>query len=141
MILSQQNGNIFQPRRPVVFGINAEGLNDAGFAGYVANTWWPRLENCGSHALGTILPFSYNNDEFNFYAIVCHTLKPGGWDLTAGHLYQALNELEAHGEMNMALPGNGPIGAAMGADVKAIMRAIDTSKAKVHLFSKEPFPE
>lgn len=48
MIIKTVQGNIFEaPFDHIVFGVNTEGYNDAGFAGQVASMFWPEIENTG----------------------------------------------------------------------------------------------
>ena len=79
MIINIRQGNLLTwGHQHVIFGINCEGVCDAGFAGAVASEYWPELKFIGEHDLGTAV--SCKADEGRtFHALVCHSLETGGW--------------------------------------------------------------
>lgn len=146
MITAKINGDVLASKyKHVVFATNEEGYNDAGFAGAVSRRYWPELGKCGPQLPGsTKVKEAGAASDKTFHAIVCHSLKPNGWADAPTHVKAALDRLAkstGDGDVACVLMGGGPVGLMMGADVKAIMAAIDASEAKVALFSMGAFPE
>lgn len=146
MITAKINGDVLSSKyKHVVFATNEEGYNDAGFAGAVSRRYWPELGKCGPQLPGsTKVKEAGSASDKTFYAVVCHSLKQDGWADAPGHVKAALDRIaKSVGEDEVAcvLMGAGPVGLMMGADVRAIMAAIDASEAKVALFSMTEFPK
>lgn len=54
-----------------VFPLNIEGINDSGFAGYVANNHFPEILDTGGNKMGEML--SRETDETIYCGIVCYS--------------------------------------------------------------------
>ena len=133
------NGNILtSPHTHIVFGVNKEGYNDAGFAGAVSSNDWPELANTGEQELGTVLHKSVEGR--TYHAIVCHSLR-GGWDGAPDAIERGINALIDSGtvspdeEIGCVLIGAGMIGQMQGADVSAIVDAMKRSKATIVVYT------
>lgn len=59
-----------------VFPLNIEGINDSGYAGYVANTFFPEILDTGGNKLGEML--SRETDKTIYCGIVCYSRKDIG---------------------------------------------------------------
>jgi hypothetical protein len=136
MITDIIRGDIFtSDHNHIVFGINAEGYNDAGFAGAVAARGWKELENCGPHPLGTVLERTINGKMF--HAVVCHRLERDGWRETPTILENTLNAMisaSVKDTVGMVLVGGGPVGRFAGSDVMANLGAIARSSRPVAVY-------
>lgn len=137
MITNQVQGDIFAaPQRHIAFAVNVEGLNDSGFAGKVAERFWPELANIGKNKLGKVL--TRKEGEKTYYALVCHSLtKRNGWKTTPKVVRECLDKLRVpkDEEIAVVLMGSGPVGQLGGANVSAIVDAIDAAKKKVVVFT------
>jgi hypothetical protein len=136
MIAQRIRGNVYKAdQKHIVFGINTEGYNDAGFAGQVARKVNPKLANTGGNQLGEAL--SFEGDNKTFHAVVCHSLSENpGWSKTPEVIEKALNELDTpEGEpIAVVLMGGGMIGQMMGADVDANLKAMERSSKEVYVY-------
>ncbi len=137
MIVQKIRGNVFEAdQQHVVFGVNTEGYNDAGFAGQVARQINSKLANTGGNQLGEVITFEGENK--TFHAVVCHSLNEvPGWSKTPEVIEKALNDLEVPGGEPIAvvLMGGGMIGQMMGADINANLEAMERSNKEVYVYS------
>ena len=136
MVVKQVRGDIFSSPHPhIVFAVNTEGYNDAGFAGAVSGRYWSELANTGKKKLGDVLHKTVGDK--TFHAVVCHSLDRGGWDNTPQIVEKALNELDIPKDetVGVVLMGSGMIGQMQGADVRAILSAMERSKKSVTVYS------
>ena len=126
-ILSSQHKHI-------AFAINAEGYNDAGFAGLISAKFWPELANTGPQELGTVL--IHKTPSKTFYGLVCHSLKSQGWKDTPKLAKQCLDSIDIPEKETLAVVkiGAGLIGQMSGANPEAILREIENSKHDVEVF-------
>lgn len=84
MILDIINDDILDTAHPViVFAINYEGYNDAGFAGMLSREFWPELANAGRTEPGHILTreVEHRGGSRHLCGIACHSLHEGKWDV------------------------------------------------------------
>lgn len=135
MIEKQVRADIFTSDcRHIVFAVNTEGFNDAGFAGLVARRFWPDLAITGEQKLGTVLTHKGANKIF--HAVVCHSLKKG-WDGAPKAIEDALNQIDVKDgdTIGVVMMGAGPIGLMQGADVQANLGAMEKSVRKVVVYS------
>ncbi|MEK7629702.1 MAG: hypothetical protein AAB394_04305 [Patescibacteria group bacterium] len=111
MIVNITRGDVFQsPHRYIVFAVNTEGYNDAGFAGAVSSRYWPKLANIGENKLGTVL--RHNAGDKTFWALVCHSLGVNGWKQTDETVMRCLDKIEVADSETIAivLMGAGMVG-------------------------------
>ena len=158
MIKEEIKGNVFESDCDhIVFAVNVEGLNDSGFAGAVTKEIWPELRYRKDCKLGDVYTHLECDDGTNeeprdktFHAVVCHSLSTaqGGWSSAPDIILKALNELpiKQHRERDFSKGrvyetvaivkiGDDPVGKVMGADVVAIMGAVDRSSTDVTVYS------
>lgn len=141
MIHDLIRGDVFAAdERLIVFAINTEGHNDAGFAGLVSTRYWPRLANTGPQELGSVLTqhlVMASGAPLNLAAIVCHSLGDAGWATAPEHIEAGLNQLEIAPDMTAAvvLMGSGMIGQMQGADVFANLGAIARAKRPCRIYT------
>ena len=136
MIIDTKRGDIFEsPYSNIIFAVNAEGVNNAGFAGQVAYRFWPELENIGAHELGTCLAH-HGDDERTYHALVCHSLEQNGWAQAPEAITQALDACDLPEPSAMVLAGSGLVGRMQGADVYAILGGIARSKHKIVIYTR-----
>lgn len=138
MIKSQVSGDVFQsPQKHIVFAVNMEGNNDAGFAGQVSRHIRPELVYTGGNKLGDIISFTSQGK--TFHAIVCHSLHSEiGWKQAPEIIEQCLNRLEEVPDdepIAVVLMGGGFVGQMMGADIRANLAAMQRSKKTVVVYS------
>lgn len=136
MITNKIKGDIFKSaHKHIVFAVNIQGVNDAGFAGLVARRHWPELAMIGPSEMGTV--HRHDSKDKSFHAVVCHSLGDEGWRGAPKHIEQALNQIPAKDgeEIGVVMMGAGPVGQAQGADVDANLAAMEKSKNKVVVYS------
>lgn len=136
MVLEIIRGDILEsPHRHIIFGINTEGFNDAGFAGLVASRYWPDLANTGPKELGEVL--SLEADGRVFHAIVCHSLsEQNGWEAAAKTVHQALDQLDLPEDevISCVWIGRGFIGMMSGANSVEMVGAMTLAKPKINIY-------
>lgn len=136
MIVGTVRGDIFESRYShIVFAVNTQGHNDAGFAGQVARRFWTELTSTGPKHLGDHLTHKGDDGRF-YYALVCHSLESNGWDDTPETITKSLDEIELPELSAMVLAGSGPVGQMQGADVFAILGGIARSKHKIVVYTR-----
>jgi hypothetical protein len=134
MIVNRVQGDVFKtPLKHIAFAVNMEGHNNSGFAGAVSSKYWPALENTGGNKLGEVL--HHTSDGKTFHALVCHELKANGWVRTPQLVEQCLNSIPGNDEIAVVMMGSGFVGQMSGADVNAILGAMERSKKHVHVYS------
>jgi hypothetical protein len=137
MIIDIIKGDIFKDApTDIVFAINMEGANDAGFAGLVAERYWPKLATLVPAGYGQVA--SHVKDGITFWAICCHSLDPGGWDFAPGFIEAGLNILfggNPKHTYSVVLMGAGMIGQMQGANVFANLGAIARAKPACKIYT------
>jgi len=132
MIFDFVKGDILaSPYTHICFAANTDGHNDAGFAGLIADYFWPELKNTGPMELGATLTHEAHNHRV-FHALVCHSLKPGGWSRTPEYLTYCLDSLDLPAQTAIVMVGGGPTGQISGADVFKNLGGIAQSR---HMFA------
>lgn len=135
-VLNVVQGDIFKSdHKHIMFAVNTEGANDAGFAGAVSHRYWPELATIGNTPNGTVR--SKRVGERTFYAVTCHSLRDqNGWLETSEVVYRALNELDIPPDdiVGVVAIGAGMIGAMTGADPGAIIEGMDRSNKNVIVY-------
>jgi hypothetical protein len=141
MILSKKRSNVFDScAKHICFAVNAEGMNDAGFASIVGRKYWQEIVYPGEQTFGTILTKTIKDR--TFHAIVCHSLDYNGWENTPTVIKEALDKIgKCEETIACVLMGNSPVGLMMGANVRAILEAMEQSTAKVEVYSLSDFPK
>lgn len=144
MILKMAIGDIMNAlERIVVFAINTDGYNDSGLAGTISSSFWPELACTKPKKLGDVMTKEHNGKVF--YALVCHSLSPGGWANAPRVISEFFDStIEADGREPVAfdetiatvMMGGGPVGKIMGADVNAIRQAIQESRRPIVIYTK-----
>jgi hypothetical protein len=133
MITKKVRGDVLaSDHKDIVFAVNAEGVNDAGFAGAVSRKFWPELMFCGEQPLGKVM--TKKAGDKTFHAIVCHSLEKDGWNGAADVVRRAVDEVEADDFACVAI-GGGLVGKMMGADADGIAAAMEESAKKITLYS------
>ena len=143
MIIDVVEGDVLADAdaKVVVFAVNVEGANDAGFAGQVARAAWPELAHRGPTTPGVL---SHEHDGRRFYAIVCHSLGEEGWEQAPLWIERGLNEVNRRERRrggsspevaDVVLMGAGAGGQARGADVLANLGAIARSRAACRVWT------
>lgn len=128
MIVDIVKRNVFgSGELEIAFAVNAEGINDSGFAGQVCQ-WWPGLANVGPTILGSAL--SEFRGGVRFHAVCCHSLGRSGWTGAPAHILSALDSIKTINPIAVVLMGNGPVGQMQGADVMANLSAIARSQKR-----------
>ncbi len=134
MIVERVVGDVFNTELKVIaFAVNTDGNNNTGFAGQVSERFWPELEHTGGNRLGDVLRLEKSGK--TFYALVCHEIALGGWLETPTVVRQCLNSIPGDEDIALVLMGTGFIGQMLGADVDAILNAIDASDKRVHVYT------
>ena len=140
MIVSVTNGDIFETEhKHIAFAVNSEGVNDTGFAGFVARHYWPEIAYRAAwfppRRHGLVLSMRLGNGR-TLHALVCHSLSCDGWADTPCHVEQCLKSLPVPAGETIAMVriGAGPVGRMMGADWEAIERAVEASERPVAIY-------
>jgi len=135
MIVDTVRGDIFESEFDIIlFAVNTEGHNDAGFAGQVSGRYWPDLANTGPKDLGEVLTHRCGGRVY--HALVCHSLGIGGWDHTPRAITECLDSLVLPVDSAMVFAGSGPIGQMQGADTWAILGGIARSKHRIVVYTR-----
>lgn len=135
MINGKIRGDILESEhKHIVFAVNIEGFNDAGFAGLVSKRYWPALAMTGPAKLGAVMRHESNGKIF--HAIVCHSLKTG-WGGAPQAIEEGINGIAAGPKetIGAVAMGSGMIGRMQGADVEANLQAMEKAKHKVTVYS------
>ena len=136
--VSFYQGDILQSEdKHVVFGVNSEGHNDAGFAGLVTGKYWPELANTGGNELGEVLSKEVPELGKTFHAIVCHALENGGWADAPEHVKTAMAKLGINTEekISSVLIGGGFVGQILESNSEAIVDAMKESGHKIDIYT------
>lgn len=131
-------GNIFETEdENILFGVNEEGFNDGGFAGLVTSKYWEELQNTGGNKLGEVLTKEVPEIGKTFHAIVCHSLKPGGWEEAPQYIKDVLKKLDinTNDKISSVLIGGGMIGKMSGANPKAILEAMKETGKRIDIYT------
>lgn len=140
MIHDLIRGDVFAAEeRAIVFAVNTEGHNDAGFAGLVSSRYWPELASTGPKELGTMLTRDVeypSGAPLTLAAVVCHSLGDAGWAEAPVHIEAALNQLGlVEFPAAVVLMGAGMIGQMQGADVFANLGAIARAERACRVYT------
>ena len=135
MIIERRNGkDIFSGNhKHIVFAVNSEGINDAGFAGKIARMFWPELAHIGECRLGTCL--TKENNGVYYHALVCHSLQ-NGWGDSREIIKSCFDAIETDDEDEVAsiAIGSGIIGILSGANFDEIVSGMEASSKKIILY-------
>ena len=139
MSIQWSTGNILNGNHKIiVFGVNAEGVNDAGFAGLVSRLYWPKLATIGPSPLGSMHTKEVNG--VTFHALVIHDLTEIGWTEADTLLKALLNEIKKQhpGEqISIQSMGEGCIATEIrGANQDLIYEAIASLNMDVVLYRR-----
>mgnify|MGYP000884491315 CR=1 FL=1 len=135
MIKKCIKGDVFETTLThIAFAVNTEGYNDSGFAGKVSRIW-PELANTGPKNLGDTMSKTIGGK--TYHALVCHSLKIGGWSNTPKIVQECLNKLDVPETEPIAtvLMGSGYVGRMSGADVEAIKKGMAHSNKTVVIYT------
>lgn len=132
MIIMEKSGNIFEGgEKRIAFAVNAEGINDAGFAGQVAYKYWPELSDIGSTELGTVI--SKKVEGIEFFALCCHSLEKG-WGNPAEVIRKCFDAIPGDEPVASVSIGKGIIGLLDGVDFRQIKAGMDASNKAIILY-------
>lgn len=136
MIIGTKRGDILaSPYTHILFAVNSEGVNDAGFANVVARKYWPELARTGPQELGTVLTKKVEGGRV-LHALVCHSLKRGGWKNAQGWVEKCLETLDLPQQSAILLIGSSQLGLQQGADVFGILGAMARSRHQLIVYTK-----
>lgn len=135
MIIKSICDDIFKTEaKHIAFAINSEGFNDMGFAGVVADNYWPELMICGEHKIGTVLSKTVGNK--TFHALVCHSLNKGWGDNQAEVIRDCFDNIPVNDEAIATIAiGTGFVGLISGADFREIVYGMHASSKDIMLYS------
>ncbi|MCL2280770.1 hypothetical protein FWC31_02685 [Candidatus Saccharibacteria bacterium] len=119
----------------IAFAVNTEGFNDSGFAGQVAERFWPELANTEPCELGTVMSKTAD-DGRTYHALVCHSLKNGWGGNQAEIIEKCFNNIPDSTERTVAsiAIGRGLVGQLTGADTEQIEAGMEASKTSIILY-------
>lgn len=134
MIVETKSEDIFRGNeKHIVFGINSEGINDSGFAGFVSRRYWKELAYIGPHKLGTVLSKKVSNN-LTLHAIVCHSLMDG-WNNQIEVIRDCFNNIPCNKETVATIAiGTGFVGKMLNADFDKIKIGMQLSDTKIVLY-------
>jgi hypothetical protein len=130
-----KRGDILQSdATKIIFGVNTEGYNDAGFAGLVASLG---MDLTGPTELGHVRTWEQPDTGRTFYAITVHSLdREPGWSKAVDAVTTALAAtFDADTVAASVLMGAGFVGAMQGAPVEAISDAFDKADGTYTLWT------
>ena len=132
MIIRTETGNIMEGRETrIAFAVNAEGINEAGFAGWVGLFYWPELQSIGETKLGSVKRKEINGIEF--FALCCHSLK-NGWINQKKVITQCFDAIPGDEPIATVSIGRGRVGQKTGANFELIRAGMEASKKKIILY-------
>ena len=132
MIIERRTGNIFSGNhKHIVFAVNSEGINDAGFAGMISRKLWPELAHIGPCKIGTCL--TKEHDGVFYHALVCHSLDDG-WGDSREIIKSCFDAIETEDEVASIAIGSGLIGIISGSDFSKIVAGMEASSKKIILY-------
>lgn len=133
MIIRTVQDDIFKSKeKHIAFAVNAEGINDSGFAGQVSRQYWKELANCGEHKIGTVI--SKTIGDKTFHALVCHYLQGNWGENQAEIIRECFNNIPANGEPIASIAiGTGFVGRISGADFRQIVCGMHDSEQRIIL--------
>ena len=133
MIITEKRGDIFTTTdKHIIFALNTEGYNDAGFAGQVAERGFSEIVNTGGNRLGDVMEKTIGG--ITYHGIVCHSLKKGGWQNAPHIIRESLDNMKFQDDASAVLIGSGFIGAIQGAPVKQIYEAFKQSNKNITIW-------
>lgn len=134
MIIKNKKGNdiLKSGETRIAFAVNTEGYNDAGFAGIIAEKYWPELKNIGKCKIGTVLTHTFNG--LTFYALVCHSLDRYGWKNQTEIIRKCFDSIKTDEPIATVSIGQGIIGKLCGANIFQITLGMELSKKKFILY-------
>lgn len=133
MITKRVRGNIFETQdNHIIFALNTEGYNDGGFAGQVARSFFPEIENTGGNKLGEVLTKTVK--EKTFYGIVCHSLNDG-WNNADQVILKALNDMQFSESASIVSIGSGIIGIMSGSPTEKIENVLRECNKNLTVYS------
>lgn len=138
MVLTTVRGDIFDTAcKHIIFAINMEGVNDAGFAGRVSSDLWPEIRYMMPSPLGMVIKKEIVDGRM-LYAIVCHSLCADGWKKTPEVLEKCFQteftDVSDDETIASVQIGGGLIGDMMGADTAAIREVMERSPKNFLLY-------
>jgi len=133
MVVKTVQDDIFNSNeKHIAFAINAEGYNDAGFAGQVSNLYWKELAICGQNELGTVL--SKKVGDKTFHALVCHSLENGWGSNQAEIIKECFDKIPSNNERVATIAiGTGLVGMMSGAKFREIVCGMHDSNQQIVL--------
>ena len=136
MVVKTIQDDVFNTEaKHIAFAINSEGYNDAGFAGKVASKYWPELEVCGEHEIGTVL--SKTVGDKTYHALVCHSLHNGWGENQREVIKECFDNIPVEDEPVATIAiGTGFIGVIGGAKIRQIICGMHDSKKQILLHAK-----
>lgn len=134
MIIKDNRGKdiLKSNEKRIAFAVNAEGINDAGFAGQISCLYWPELAETEESPLGTVLTKT-TDDGITLYALVCHSLEDG-WKNQTETIKKCFDSIKTNEPIATISIGTGFIGLMSGADFSKIKKGMELSDKKIILY-------
>ncbi len=131
MVVKTINDDVLKTKcAHIAFGTNTEGFNDFGFAGKIANLYWPELKYCGKQELGSVL--SKTIGDTTYHALVCHSLN-SGWQNQREIIKNCFDKIPTNEPIATIAIGNGVVGMLNGADFRQIVCGMYDSNKQIIL--------
>lgn len=132
MLIKTTRGDILQGKeKRIAFAVNAEGINDSGFAGMISRMFWPELAYVGETQLGTVLTKEVNGVEF--FALCCHSLK-NGWNNQKEVIAKCFDAIPGEKPVASIAIGTGFVGVLSGANFTLIKEGMEASRKEIVLY-------
>ncbi len=133
MVVRTVQDDIFNSEaKHIAFAFSSEGIIDSEFVWNICKQYWNELENCGEHAMGTVL--SKTVGDKTFHALVCHSSRKGWGDNQAVIIKECFDNIPANGEPIATIAiGNGILGRILGANFRQIVCGMHESQQQIML--------
>lgn len=134
MVVKAVKADVFETEsRHIAFAINKEGINDSGFAGLVADKYWPEIKYCGEHKIGTVL--SKTVGDKTYHALVCHSLHSDWGDHQREIIKECFDKIPTDEPIATIAIGTGLVGMLSGANFRQIVCGMHDSSKEIILHS------
>lgn len=135
MVIKAVWTNVFDTEaKHIAFAINKEGINDSGFAGLVAQKYWPEIAYCGEHEIGTVLSKTVGTK--TYHALVCHSLFSEWGDHQREIIKECFDKIPTDEPIATIAIGTGLVGTLSGASFRKIVCGMHGSTKNIILHSK-----
>ena len=135
MVVKTCRDNILESKtKQIAFAVTKEGINQFGFANFIAEEYWPELSRIGEHKLGTVI--SHESDGIIFHGLVCYSIENGFPDNQEEIIRKCFDNIPSNGNVVSAVPiGTQFAEIHAGARYKEIFTGIHKSKQKTQIYT------